>query len=100
MEKIKSLPQDKQSMLEKWQASGKRIKKYCMEENIPYHTMSYWHRKQKFLTTGRDKKFIKIKLSEPVPSRHPTKTEIIYGNGNRIVFYGLTNVNELKRLAR
>ncbi len=99
MEKIKSLPQDKQAMLDKWQTSGKSIKQYCLDENIPYHTMSYWQRKQKYLQSGKDKKFIKVKLSS-ASVINQNKTEIIYSNGTRIIFYGSTNVNELKQLAR
>jgi rRNA pseudouridine-1189 N-methylase Emg1 (Nep1/Mra1 family) len=99
MEKIKSLPQDKQAMLEKWKTSGKSIKQYCLDENIPYHAMSYWQRKEKYLATGKDKKFIKVKLNSPSVINQ-NKTEIIYSNGTRIIFYGSTNVNELKQLAR
>ena len=99
MEKIKSLPIDKQAMLEKWKASGKRIKQYCVEENIPYHTMSYWHRKEKYLAIGKDKKFIKLKHSGQ-PTTSQNKTEIIYGNGTRMVFYGSINMKELKQLVR
>lgn len=99
MEKINSLPQDKQAMLDKWKASGKNIKQYCIDENIGYHTMSYWHRKEKYLATGKDKKFIKVKIKE-VPIADQSKTELIFNNGNRILFHYEVNMMELKHLVR
>jgi hypothetical protein len=100
MERTKSLPQDKQDMLDKLKLSGKSIKQYSVDKNISYHFLSYWHRKQRSLSTGRDKKFIKVKLSDPIPSLGQNKTEIIYSNGNRIVFYGSININELRQLVK
>ncbi len=99
MESIKTIPSDKQTMLDKYKASGKSIKQYCLEENIPYHLMGYWQRKEKFLATGKDKKFIKVKIKEPL-ALHQNKTELIFSNGNKIVFYGAININELKQLAK
>jgi hypothetical protein len=98
METTKKLPPDKQAMLDKFNSSGKSIKQYCLDENIPYHLMSYWQRKEKYLKTGKDKKFIKVKFKEPSQTAQ-NKTELIFSNGNRIIFHGHVNMNELKQLA-
>jgi transposase-like protein len=98
METTKTLPAEKQAMLEKFKESGKSITQYCLEENISYHTLSYWHRKDKYLQTGKDKKFIKVKLKKP-GSSYQNKTELQLSNGNRIIFHGQININELKQLA-
>jgi hypothetical protein len=99
METTKELPVEKQAMLKKFKSSGKSITQYCREENIPYHLMSYWQRKEKYLQTVKDKKFTKIKLvSSKISDQN--KIEIIYGHGTRIVFYGRINMNDLKEMIR
>lgn len=99
METGKLLPADKQAMLDRFKSSGKSIKQYCIDENVPYHLMGYWQRKEKFIETGKDKKFIKVKLKEPSTAVQ-NKTEVIYSNGNKIIFHGHVNMNELKQLAK
>ena len=105
METAKTLPPDKQAMLDKFKASSKSIKQYCLDENIPYHLMGYWQRKEKFLSTGKDKKFIKVSLrhAQGKKLKEPSvicqnKTELIFSNGNRIIFHDHVNMHELKEL--
>ena len=98
MEKIKSIPTDKQAMIDKWRSGGKKINQYCLEENIGYHKMNYWMRKEKYLSSGGDKKFIKVKLKAPTIG-YENKTELILSNGNRIIFHGHVNMDDLKQLS-
>lgn len=99
MEQIKSLPQDKQAMLSKWKISGKSIKQYCIDENKSYHSMSYWHRKAKKIAMGNDKRFIKLKIKEASLSDQNT-TEVIFNNGNKIIFHFQVKIHQLKELLR
>lgn len=89
---------DKALMLKKWNASTKGMKAFCVEENIPYFSFQYWHRK---LTKGKrittPSKFIKVSpvFSPPLDSNF---CELHSANGLRLIFPGQVEASFLKQL--
>jgi hypothetical protein len=45
-------------LLERWKQSGKTIAQFCRDENTPYHTFLYWHKK--LIGTKQAKSFVKL----------------------------------------
>lgn len=91
---------DKDSMLKKWNASNKGMRAFCVEENIPYFSFQYWHRK---LTKGKRNtipspaNFIKVTPIFP-PSVDSNFCELHLASGLKLIFPSQVEASFLKQL--
>jgi hypothetical protein len=82
--------------MQAWQQSGISQKKYCFDQNIPYHLFHYWYRKYREEQTVSAGSF--IQLSSPVSSQIPF-AEFTFPSGGRILFHQPVSIEYLKALA-
>ena len=83
-------------LIERWQQSGKNIRQFCNDENIGYHAFHYWKKK---LQKQSDSGFIKLKPSASKPGSSGS-FELVFTNGNRVVFHWLPSADFVKQLLK
>jgi len=75
-----------------WQDSGLSQKKFCEQENIPYHVFHYWYKVYRNKDKPVGGSFVKLQV-EPV-----CRVEIICTDGKRLLFHEPVSADYLKAL--
>jgi hypothetical protein len=94
MQHISEPNQERKIRLERWKQSGKTIAQFCRDENTPYHTFLYWHKK--LIGTKQAKYFVKFNFSDS--NARPNLCEVVFLNVNRIIFSSAPDALFLKQL--
>lgn len=95
MEHRLEIPRDKTEKIALWKRGVKGLRQYCMDENISFHLLQYWDRKiRKQNTTS---KFVKLKTIASI-FEDKNYCELIFTNGNRIVFNQKPEASFVKQL--
>lgn len=88
------------AMIHRWKESGLNQKQFIAQENIPFNTFYYWL-KQYRKANAKEESLGFIKL--PCPIKRPVTencyAELTFTNGNRLRFFSVMEIAQLKQLA-
>jgi hypothetical protein len=85
------------SLIEIWKTSGKTQKEFCQEKDLAYHKFHYWFRKynQWHGQPSDEPPFVSVSLR---PASSPSKLEIVYPDGRRLIFHQQVDAGFLRAL--
>ena len=88
------------NMLTHWQQSGISQKLYCEQHRIRYHVFHYWYKR--FRDSQADSKekgtFIPVQIKPPVAAGKNGGIELLFANGNRVLFYQPVSADFIKAI--
>jgi hypothetical protein len=86
------------SLIEIWKTSGKTQMAFCQEKDLAYHKFHYWFRKynQEHGQTSNEPPFVSVSL--PRPASSPSKLELVYPDGRRLIFHQQVDAGFLRAL--
>jgi hypothetical protein len=88
--------EERKALMDRWKESGKSARQFCQDENININTFHYWrHRLKKEKPPG----FIKLQPSENI-FRGAGYCEVMFSNGNRVLFHQSPGAKILRGLLR
>jgi transposase-like protein len=83
-------------LIDRCQKSGKTVEQFCKEENIGSHRYYYWRKKVK---KSSHSQFIHLNPPQPVVTApKPAYCEVLFANGNRILFHQPPTADLVKQL--
>ena len=84
-------------LIEKWQASGINLKKFCNKHDLSVHIFYYWLRKYKQLETSSRTGFIPVDVNH-IEESSKIEVQILYPNGVQITLSDEVSIPRIKAL--
>lgn len=84
-------------MIERWQQSGLTQKQYCQQQDIPYHSFHYWHKRYRSFANESKSDDSPFTLLLP-PADIICHSELSLPDGRRLIFHQPVTADFLKIL--